>query len=49
MGAISIVKNSDRGKYVYSGYGEVFDGKSEWSSDNGTVRNVINVGFDNSS
>ena len=48
FGATSIVKNSDKEKYVYSGYGVAFDGKGEWSFDNGTARNVIIFGFDNS-
>ena len=29
FGATSIVKNSDKEKYVYSGYGVAFDGKGE--------------------
>ena len=45
----SIVKNSDKEKYVYSGFGIVFDGKIEWSFDNGTGRNVIIFGVHNSS
>ena len=34
FGATNIVKNSDKEKYVYSGYGIAFDGKGEWSFDN---------------
>ena len=49
FGVINIVKNSDREKFVYSGYGIASDGKSEWSSANETARNVIVSGVDNSS
>ena len=31
FGAINIVKNSNKEKYVYSGYGIVFDGEGSWS------------------
>ena len=34
---------------MYSGYGKAFDGKDEWSFDNGTAINVIIFGVDNSS
>ena len=34
---------------MYSGFGIVFDGKIEWSFDNGTDRNVIIFGVHNSS
>ena len=33
---------------MYSGYGKAFDGKGEWSFDNGTAINVIIFGVDNS-
>ena len=49
FGATSIVNNSDKENYVYSGYGIAFDGKVEWSLDNGTARNGIICGVDNSS
>ena len=49
LGATSIVKNSDKGKYVYSGYGMAFDGKGEWSFGNDYARNFIIFGIDNSS
>ena len=49
FGATSIIKNSDKEKYVYSGYGIAFDGKGEWSFNNDIVRNVVNFGLDNSS
>ena len=34
FGATNIVKNSDKSKYVYSGYGIAFDGKGNWKFDN---------------
>ena len=34
---------------MYSGYGITFVSASEWSFDNGTARNVIIFGVDNSS
>ena len=47
--ATSIVKNNDKEKYVYSGYGIAFDGKGGWSFDNETARNVVVFGVDNGS
>ena len=47
--ATNIVKNSDKEKYVYSGYGITFDSAGSWSFDNDFARNVINFGVDNSS
>ena len=47
--ATSIVKNSDKEKYVYSGYGITFDIAGSWSFDNETDRNVIIFGADSSS
>ena len=47
--AINIVKNSDKDKWVYSGYGIAFDGGDWWSFGNGTARNVITFGVDSSS
>ena len=49
LGAASIVKNSDKEKYVYSGYGIAFDGKGEWSFGNDYARNLIIFGVYNSS
>ena len=49
FGATSIVKNSDKEKYVYSGYGITFDIADSWSFDNDTAENVIIFGADNSS
>ena len=47
--ATNIVKNSDKGKYVYSGCGITFDSAGSWSFDNDFARNVIIFGVDNSS
>ena len=49
LGAANIVENSDKEKYLYSGYGIAFDGKGELSFANDYVRNVIIFGVDNSS
>ena len=49
FGAINIVKNSDKEKYVYSGYGKTFDSAGLWSFDNDFARNVIIFGVNNSS
>ena len=48
FGATNIVKNSDKEKYVYSGYGIKFDSASSWSFDNDFARNVIIFDVDNS-
>ena len=42
FGATNIVKNNDKDKWVYSGYGVVFDRGDWWSLSNGSVRNVNN-------
>ena len=49
FGLTNIVKNSDKEKYVYSGYGITFDSAGSWSFDNDFARNVISFGGDNSS
>ena len=49
FGATIIVKNSDKEKYVYSGYGMTFDSAGSWSFDNDVARYVIIFGVDNSS
>ena len=36
-----IVRNSDKEKYVYSGYGITFDSGGSRSFDNGTARNLV--------
>ena len=47
FGATSIIKNSDKGKYVYSGYEIIFNSAGSLSFDNYYVRNVIICGVDN--
>ena len=49
FGAADTVKNSNKEKYVCSGYGIGFDGKGKWSFGNDYARNVIVFGVDNSS
>ena len=49
FGVTSAVKNSDKWKYVYSGYGKTFDSVGSCSFDNEIARNVIISGVDNSS
>ena len=49
FGAANIIKNSDKEKHVYSGYGTKFDSAGSWSFINGTATNVIIFGVDNSS
>ena len=49
FGAANIIKNSDKEKYVYSGYGIKFDSAGSWSFINGTATNVIIFGVDNTS
>ena len=49
FGATNIVKNSDKEKYVYSGYGMKLDRAGSWSCDNDFDRNFIIFGVDNSS
>ena len=49
FGATNIVKNSDKEKYVYSGYWVIFNNGGSWSFDNGTARNVMIFSADSSS
>ena len=49
FGTATIVKNSVKEKWVYSGYGIAFGERGWWSFDNDTARNVIIFGVDNSS
>ena len=49
FGAINIVKNSNKDKWVYSGYGITFDRGDWWSFGNSTARSVIIFGVYNSS
>ena len=44
-----VVKNDDKEKYVYSGYGKTFDGKGYWSFNDEYARIVIIFVVDNSS
>ena len=47
--SLIIVKNSDKEKYVYSGYEISLDRADSWSFDNDFARNVAIFGVDNSS
>ena len=49
FGAANIVKNSNKEKYVYSGYGITFDSTGSWSFNNDFARNVILFGVNSSS
>ena len=49
FGAMNIVKNSDKEKYVYSRYRITFDSACSWSFNNDFSRNVIIFCVDNSS
>ena len=49
LGATNIVKNSDKEKYVSSGYGKTFDSAGSWSYDNDFATNVISFGVDDNS
>ena len=49
IGATSIVKNSDKEKYVNSGYGITFDSVGSWKFSNETTKNVIIFAVDSSS
>ena len=48
-GATNIVKNSNKSKYVYSGFDIAFDAGGLWSFGIGFARNVIIFGIVNSS
>ena len=47
-GATNIVKNEDQEKFVYTGCGIAFYGKSEWSLGNYSTRNIVTFWVDNS-
>ena len=49
FGRNSIVNNSDKEKYVHSGYGITFDSAGSWSFDDDIAKNVIIFRVDNSS
>ena len=44
-----ILKNRDKEKKVYCGYGIVFDGAGSWNFGNDLTRNVVIFAVDNSS
>ena len=48
-GAPNIIKDSNKGKYAYSGYRVAFDGKHPWSFENNFTANMVNFAVDNSS
>ena len=47
FGATNKLKNSDKAKWVYSGYGIAFYGADSWSFGNDFARNVVLFGVDN--
>ena len=49
FGAINVVKNSDKEKCVYSGYGIIFDSVGSWNFGIDFARNVVIFGAENSS
>ena len=49
FGAPNVVKNSDKEKYVYSGYRITFDSVVSWSFGNDFDKNIIIFGANNSS
>ena len=49
FGAANVVRNREKSKYVYSGYGVAFYGVGSWSFGNDFARNVVIFGFENSS
>ena len=49
IGETSIVSNSDKEKWVYSGYGIVFDRAGSSNFVNEFAKNVVTFGVDNSS
>ena len=44
-----MVKESDKGKYLYCDYGVAFDGKHPWTSGNDCTGNNVSFAFDNTS
>ena len=49
IGATNVVKNSDKEKYAYSGYGITFNSGGSWSFENDFTRSFVIFGVDNSS
>ena len=45
---VNLTRKADKSKFTCNGQGIAFDGKSYWSFDNDTARNVIIFGVDNS-
>ena len=41
FGATNIVKNSDKEKWLYRGYGVTFDGAGSWNFGNDCAKNVV--------
>ena len=48
-GATNVIKNSDKEKWVYSGYGITFDSAGSWNFGNEFARNTVIFAVDNSS
>ena len=49
FGATHTVKDNNKSKYAYSGYGKAFDGKGERDFGHGSARNVLIVAVGNNS
>ena len=49
FGATSIVNNSNKEKWMYSGYGIAFGGSGSWNFGNDFAENTVIFGVDNSS
>ena len=49
FGATTRVKNNNKEKWEYNGYGIAFDGKGEWSFGDDSARNVVVFGVVNNS
>ena len=49
FGATNLVKNSDKEKWVYSGYGIAFDLAGSWNFGIDYAKNVVNFSADDSS
>ena len=47
LGATNTAKNTDKSKYMYTGYGTTFVGKSEWNFRNDFSRTVTIFGVEN--
>ena len=49
FGATNVLKNSDKAKWVYFGYGIAFDQADLWNVGNGFSRNIVIFGVNDSS